>query len=135
MPGIVERYAHFDLLLFLVDADGHDRTPVFGRLEASAAAQGVRLICCAAVQEIEAWLLAGHVDKLNRPWSEVRMETSVKENVFLPFLREFGDPRRASGGRDTLMKETLANYQGLLDRCPELADLRNRICESLSGRT
>jgi hypothetical protein len=34
------------------------------------------------------------------------------------------------GGRELLMKETLMNYQGLLKRCPELAELRNRICRS-----
>jgi len=79
---------------------------------------------------VEVWLLAGHVTKLGRPWSEVRADTSVKESVFAPFLSQFGDPRRASGGRDLLMKETLANYQGLLERCPELAELRNRVCES-----
>jgi hypothetical protein len=40
--------------------------------------------------------------------------------------------RRPGGGRDMLMKETLANYQGLLERCPELAELEKRICEALS---
>lgn len=78
------------------------------------------------------WLLAGHTAKLNRPWSEVRRDASVKENVFTPFLRQYGDPRRPGGGRDLLMAETLQNYQGLLERCPELARLRDRICESLA---
>lgn len=32
MPDIVERYAHFDLLLFLPDADGEDRSGLFSRL-------------------------------------------------------------------------------------------------------
>jgi hypothetical protein len=30
------------------------------------------------------------------------------------------------------MKETLSNYGGLLERCPELADLEKRICEALA---
>lgn len=133
MPEIVEEYAHFDLLLFLADADGLDRSRRFEHLESEAAAQGVKLICCAAKEEIEVWLLAGHVNKLVRPWKEVRDEVSVKENVFTPFLREHGDSNKADGGRRLLMKETLTNYQGLLKRCPELAVLQDRICRSLSS--
>jgi len=133
MANIVERYAHFDVLLFLPDADGHDRSDLFKRLESEAAQRRVTLLCCAAREEVEVWLLAGHVAKLGRPWGEVRADTSVKENVFEPFLSQFGDSRRASGGRDLLMKETLANYQGLLERCPELAGLRDRICRVVAG--
>lgn len=134
LPNIVERYAHFDLLLLLVDADGRDRSRQFERFEAHAAmrlARPVRLICCAAVQEVEAWLLAGHTSKLGRPWSEVRADVSVKENIFAPFLRQFGDPRSPGGGRDMLMKEPLSNYRGLLERCPELAELQEKVCSSL----
>jgi len=130
MPEIVERWAHFDLLLFLPDADGQDRTPLFDHLESKARD---KLICCAAVQEVEAWLLAGHVGRLGRPWPEVRFDISVKENVFEPFLRQFGDTRLPGGGRDRLMRETLANYQGLLNRCPELAALQARVCAAFSS--
>jgi hypothetical protein len=133
MPQIVRRYRRFDLLLFLVDADGKDRSGRFEHLESEAAAQGVKLICCAAKEEVEAWLLAGHVAKLNVSWPKVRDDVSVKENVFAPFLRRYRGPRRAGGGRTSLMKETLTNYQGLLKRCPELADLRDRICRSLGA--
>ena len=105
IPAIVERYAHFDLLLFLPDADGDDRSALFERLESEAARQHVALICCAAKEEVEVWLLAGHVAKLGRPWSEVRADKSVKEVVFAPFLSQYGDSRRASGGRDLLMKD------------------------------
>jgi hypothetical protein len=132
MPVIVEQWKHFDLLLFLPDADGKDRSAVFARLEREAAGQGARLICCAAVQEIEVWLLAGHVAKLGRSWSRVREDSSVKESVFASFLITHGDSRRPGGGRDILMKDTLANYRGLLERCPELAELEKRICEALA---
>jgi hypothetical protein len=130
MPTIVERYKHFDLLLFLPDADGKHRSrlDVFAGLESKL---GPKLICCAAVEEVEAWLLAGHVAKLGRPWSEIRADVSVKENVFIPFLRERGNPRQPGGGREILMQETLANYRGLLERCPELAELQRRVCEAL----
>lgn len=128
---IVERYAHFDLLLFLPDADGKDRADAFRAMEQGALNRGVRLLCCAAVQEVEAWLLAGHVNKLDRPWSEVRQDVSVKERVFEGFLAQHGDPRRAGGGRDLLMEETLRNYGGLIQRCPELAELQERIASAI----
>ncbi len=47
-------YSHFDLVLFVVDNDGLDRSARLRHLEAT---HGPRLICCAAVEEVEAWLL------------------------------------------------------------------------------
>ncbi|MBO1346798.1 MAG: hypothetical protein EBE86_005075 [Hormoscilla sp. GUM202] len=124
---VIERYAYKDLLLFLPDADGKDRSQEFASLEGEAMAKGVNLLCCAAVQEVEAWLLAGHLDKLDTPWSEIRADISVKENVFEDFLDREGDPKIAGRGREALMRETLLNYRGLLDRCPELKELQRRI--------
>jgi len=129
MPDIVNRYQYKHLLLFLPDRDGKERGPLFANLEAE---YGPKLICCAAVEEVEAWLLAGHIDKLNRPWPTVRADISVKENVFAPFLRQHGDSHRSGGGREELMRATLTNLSGLLARCPELDDLRARICEALA---
>jgi len=51
----------------------------------------------------------------------------IKENVFLSFLTAYGDSRRAGGGRDLLMEATLQNYNGMLQRCPELQALQGRI--------
>jgi hypothetical protein len=95
LPEIVERYRHFDLILFLVDADGKDKATVFQALESNAASNGSALFCAAAEQEVEVWLLAG----------QVRRDISVKENVFEPFLSKYGDRRRYGGGRDLLMRE------------------------------
>ncbi len=91
-----------------------------------------KLLCCAAVEELETWLLAGHVEKLRRPWAQVRSDISVKENVFLPFLKEFGDSRRPGSGREELMGATLDNLSGLFARCPELEKLRDRIDRTLA---
>jgi hypothetical protein len=115
----------------LPDCDGNHqgRADLLANLEAT---HGPKLICCAAVEEVEAWLLAGHVDKLDRPWAEVRADTSVKENVFNPFLETHGNPGRPGGGREELMQQTLANLRGLLERCPELARLQEKICEALA---
>lgn len=134
IEGIAERYAHFDLLLFMVDADGNDRGAAFERLERIAAGKGARLLCCAARQEVEIWLLAGHVSRIDISWSQVREEVDLKERVFLPFLKEHGDGRRAGGGRDLLMRDTLSNYEGLLQRCPELRELQDRIAEAVRDR-
>ena len=125
--ALFERYRHKDLILFLVDADGKDRSGEFEALEKEAADQGARLVCCAAKQEVEVWLLAGHREKLGAGWQEIRAEVSVKERFFAPFLRENGNQKAAGGGREELMKETLGNYGALLRLCPELAELERRI--------
>lgn len=127
MEQVLDRYRHFDLLLFLPDADGKNRDEEFERLEDNTRAKGVRLLCCAAVQEVEAWLLAEHLDKLSSNWQNIRADGSVKENIFAPFLAQYGDSRRAGGGRELLMNETLQNYNGVLQRCPELEVLQERI--------
>lgn len=132
LDRILETYSHFDLILFLPDADGKDRSAEFTSLEAHAEELGARLVCCAAVPEIEVWVLAGHTDKLQESWAEIRARLDLKESLFEPFLDEHGDLRRASGGRDLLIEETLRNYQGLLSRCPELRDLETRIRDILA---
>ncbi len=118
------RYGRFDLWLFLPDAD---RAGNLEALETELSGQNVRLFCCAAQPEVEAWLLAGHRDKLPIHWSDVRQHAHMKEDVFEPFLKEFGDDRSPGGGRERLVRETLANYRGLLSVCPELAELEGRL--------
>jgi hypothetical protein len=129
LPAIVKRYQHFDMVLFLVDADGNDRANEFSAMEKLH----TKLICAAAVQEVEIWLLAGHADKIGIPWQEVRQNISVKEQVFEPFLQQHGDPRRYGAGRDVLMKQALANYEAILQRCPELKTLQDRISALLQS--
>jgi hypothetical protein len=121
---LVDRYRHFDLWLFLPDAD---RASNLEQLENDLAARNVHLFCCAAQPEVEAWLLAGHRDELPIPWPDVRQHPRLKEDVFEPFLKQFGDPRSTGGGREILTRETLAKYRGLLSVCPELAELEDRL--------
>ena len=89
------------------------------------------MICCAAREEVEIWLLAGHASKLDRPWNEVRADVSVKENVFDSFLAQYGNPKAPGEGRNLLMAKTLSSYGALLQLCPELAELERRIREAL----
>jgi hypothetical protein len=132
--GLLDRYKHMHLILFLPDADGKDRSAAFRSLEATANQAGLTLICECAVQEVEVWLLAGHTEKLEQNWQEVRADLRVKETIFWPFLKRYGDSRRAGGGRDLLMQETLNNYGGLLARCPEVKALQNRICAAVAAK-
>ena len=127
---LFDRYRHMNLLLFLPDADGKDRSAEFKALEEEASQQKARLLCCAAQQEVEVWLLAGHRNRLpGRRWQQIRGDTAAKENVFEPFLAAYGNPKAPGGGRDFLMAETLTGYDALLQLCPELAELERRIRE------
>jgi hypothetical protein len=118
------RYGHLDLWLFLPDSD---RASNLEALERELSERNVHLFCCAAQPEVEAWLLAGHRDKLPLSWGDVRQHGHLKEAVFEPFLSQFGDSRSPGGGREQLVRETLSTYRGLLSVCPELADLEGRL--------
>lgn len=130
LPLIWQRYQHFDLLLFLPDRDCRAGGPAEAQaLEAKAHATGLRQFwVCAAEEEVEVWLLAGHVKKLPQPWSTIRADCDVKERFCVPFLARYGD-QSAGGGRERLMEETVQNWDGLLERCPELKTLQTRLTE------
>lgn len=130
LPAIYDRYHYFDLLLFLPDDDCRDRTLELQHIEHEAEQTGVNLIACAAIPEVEAWLLAGHVDRLPGNWQTVRTDCELKEHYFEPFLQQYGD-RSAGGGRQQLMQEALSSFTGILSRCPELQTLRQRIQAAL----
>jgi len=124
-----DRYRHVPLWLFLPDGD---RAGDLTGLEMEMRERGVQLLCCAAQPEVEAWLLAGHRDRLGLAWSKIRIHPRLKEEVFEPFLSRFGNPRVPDEGRGLLVRQTLANYEGLASVCPELKDLENRIRDALS---
>ena len=131
---IPRNWWHFELILFIPDADSsaENRKDEFKRLEklAEQRTRPVKLICCAAEEELETWLLSGHPENLKRlgwRWSEIRAEISVKERFFQPFLDQYGDPTSPSQGRERQMKEALGNYDGMKQRCPELQELETRI--------
>jgi hypothetical protein len=71
--------------------------------------------------------VAGHAEKLGIPWREVRQDISVKGNIFEPFLSKYG-----GRGPDVLMKQGLARCDQILQRCPELQNLQERIIERLA---
>ncbi len=125
---LANRYGHFGLWLFLPDAD---RAKGLEGLEKEMGGREIRLLCCAAQPEVEAWLIAGHKTKIGIGWSAVRSHPRLKEEVFEPFLTRHGDRRGAGEGRERLLDETLKNLTGLLELCPELRDLKRRILATL----
>jgi hypothetical protein len=141
--SILDLYQHKHLVLFLPDSDGKDRSVEFARLEAEferqavTVASSIRLICCAAVPEAEAWLLAGHEDKWERDWQwgTMRSDRSIKESYFRPFLEKHGREKSSlpDEGRRQLMVEALRNYGGIKQRCPELQALEIRVRRHIAG--
>lgn len=134
LPAVLAKYSHFDFVLFLPDADGRDRSGEFERLQSDHP----KLLCCAAVQEVETWLLAAQWDRLKRTpghegatWAEVRADVSVKERAFADFLREHGNSKAPGGGRERLVREGLVDFDAILKRSPELRDLRDRVRDRL----
>ncbi|MCC6157007.1 MAG: hypothetical protein IT350_03075 [Deltaproteobacteria bacterium] len=128
---IIPTYSFMSLILFLPDSDGKDRSGEFEALYRIAEKQGANLICCAAVTEVEAWLLAGHINLLQDSWLTVRNDPKLKETYFDPFLAKYGNPKSADKGRSALMLTTLRNYRGLKSRCPEIQELEDRIRDFL----
>lgn len=141
--SILDLYSHKHLVLFLPDSDGLDRSAEFAHMEAEfeqqaiALGKAIRLICCAAVPEVEAWLLAGHQDKWEPDWKWGTMQSdrSIKEHYFYPFLQKHGqdESRYPDEGRKQLTVAALRNYTGILDRCPELQDLETKVTAHLAA--
>ncbi|MBI4568797.1 MAG: hypothetical protein HY719_10410 [Planctomycetes bacterium] len=132
---LAANYTHFDLWLFLPDADRG--TPAkLDALERHMRGLPRRppFLACGAQPEVEAWLLAGHQKRLAIKWKEVRAHPKLKEAVFGPFLLKWGDERAPGGGRGSLMDATLSNFSALLKSSPEIAGLLKRIRRVLGSR-
>ena len=123
------------LWILILDQDGKDRHDEFEVLLAEAKNNGIALACCAAKPELEAWLLAGHTQNLDVPWPEIRSHSRLKEEVFEPFLKKFGDESLSDGGRARLMQETLRQYRGLIARCPEIKLLQEDLLALIRSQT
>lgn len=127
LPG---KYRHFDLWIFVPDADRAADAAMVA-LEADLRRGGVRLLVCAAQPEVEIYACVAHRAGLGMTWNEAREHPRFKDQVFEPLLARHGDPRRPGGGRDQLVASTLTNFPALLQFCPELARLLERIREQV----
>lgn len=123
LPG---RYGFWDLWIFIPDAD-RANPQAMRSLEAELGARNIRLICSPAEPEVEIYACVAYRKDLGKSWELARRDTRMKEHCFDPLLKSKGDPRRAGGGRDLMIAETLKNLPLLYSLCPELKDLRDRI--------
>lgn len=121
-----ERYGFWDLWLFIPDADRASDAAMTA-LENELKAKQVTLLCCAAQPEAELYACAAYRSELGISWETARNAKRLKEDVFEPLLKNRGDSRRAGGGRDLLIAESLKNLPLLFKLCPELGVLRDRI--------
>ncbi len=110
-------------------AGGENRVEQIAALETHARDGGRWLLGCAAIEEIEVWLMGGHPEKLGElgiGWKDVREEPKPSVGSFVRFLDRFGD-QSVGRGRQKLMVEACRSLRGLLDRCEELKVLVGRL--------
>lgn len=133
LADVVATYPMVDLFLVLVDRDGDERR--HAQAAAREAEQPGRLLVCLAVEEVEIWMLALQAgSKLGKPWREVRRETSLKERFARPFLATHAPGLAPGEGRVWAMRGLGGQWKGVCRRCPELAELRQRVGEWLLAR-
>lgn len=125
LADIVATYPMNDLFLVLVDRDGDGaRSTVANARESEHSG---RLFVCLAIEEIEVWMLALHSETLGISWRDIREEIHPKERFAQPFLKERAPKLDPGQGRAWAMRELGSQWRGVLDRCPELKELKRRI--------
>ena len=90
-----------DPWLFIPDAD-RATDAAMRELEADLAEQGVTLLCCPAIPEVEIYACVGYQANISMPWKDARSHPRFKEAIFEPLLRAHGEPKRpgTGAGRD-----------------------------------
>lgn len=134
-PVLTRYQGMIDLFLICVDRDGREgRRASLDRLEELAAeAMPERIVLAEnAWQEIEVWVLAGHVLPKAWSWKTIRQEMHPKENFYVPFAAHRGVLDEPAQGRKRLAEEAARQYRRVRSRCPEdFANLEERLAERL----
>jgi hypothetical protein len=133
LAHIASTFQMVDLFLVLVDRDGDLERPAVARSREEE--HPGRLFVCLAIEEVEVWMLALHRDTLGVPWTEVRSERNPKERFAQPFLITQAPKLDVGGGRAWAMRELGGGWRGVLQVCPELQELRERIRGWLEARS
>lgn len=143
----IARFKHLQgaVVLLIVDRDGHNgrsgMTNRLARLANLKKAIGVddffpneKFFAVAAVEELEAWVLAGIFSQLPRDWNwkQIQAEISVKEIYFDRHAKTLGLAGTPDGGRKILGMQAAANLPAILDKCEELKILAAQLKEHLS---
>ena len=123
--NIVETYSMIDLFLLIVDRDADEHRTTRVRMRETE--HPGRLLACLAIEEVEVWMLALHRERLPSPWAEIRGERDPKERFAHPFLAAHAPKLDAGQGRKWAMRDLGTRWKGLLDVCPEIAELKTRI--------
>ncbi len=131
---IIDSYPQEDLFLLLVDrdCDQHRINRVNSR-EAEVMSRGKALIGCLAIEEVEMWALAIYQGELPARWQVMRQECDPKEACFYPLVEQLGLQNDVGRGRKHMMKSLAGRYSRLLQLCPEIAELRDRIRKKLAS--
>lgn len=125
LDGVLQDNPMVGVFLVIADRDGSGSNHDKQRLQA-VECQHRNLVTCCAVEEVETWMLALHRDRLPA-WQQIRAERSVKEVYAQPFLEQ-GRFKGPGHGRKAAMREAIgAGWKGLLQLCPEVLDLKDRI--------
>jgi hypothetical protein len=78
------------------------------------------LIGCLAVQEVEAWMLALHLQGIGISLDTLRNECDPKETYAEPFLVNSNLSDGVGGGRKAAMREISGKFNSLKNKCPEI---------------
>ncbi len=134
ISGILDDFPQAHLFVLCVDRDGHQqRKQILDSIEfrANEKLRLTRRFFAAehAWQEIEVWALAGIHWRLKRQWTweAIRNERDSKEHYFERVAKSRGLLGELGGGRKTLGAEAARNYAKIIQNCPEVRDLEERI--------
>jgi len=130
--GIIDDHKMIDLFILAVDRDC-DRFANSAKASARESEHPGKLVAVLAQQEVEVWALALHRSKLRSPWREVTSCCDPKEEHWDPFVAERGWIGTVGKGRKRAMRDIGAGWGGLVQVCPEIADLRDRVRPWVGG--
>lgn len=91
-------------------------------------------MACIAVEEVEVWMLALHREALGAPWQAIRSDCDPKERYADPSLQAQGTRTTPGHGRKQAMRALAGQWGSLMQVCPELRELRERLAAWLASR-
>lgn len=134
---IIESYKQADLFLLCIDRDGMPgRRKSLDRIEQvvkPTLRNHQTLIGEHAIEEIEAWILAGMLD-IDTPWTVIRANLHAKEILAAHAKRRGLDAVLPVEVRRRLGREAAQNYPRIRQLCEEVQRLEDRIRDWLATR-